>query len=159
MLTSDFYEIFLQHPYINKYYAGTYAANNIPSRLKVSNFLILNTSETIGQHWYTVYRPNRDTLECFDSLGIDSPKKQFIKNNFAKFKAKELLFNTSRVQSLQSTSCGQFVLYFLFQRLHNQDLDFTELLDEIFELSDLTNEQKVKNFIDAIVLKKRNNEF
>jgi len=151
MLTSDFYETFLRHPFMNKYYAGTFAANKIPPRLKVSNFIILNTSETVGQHWYTVYRPNRDTLECFDSLGIDSSKKHFINNNFAKFKAKEVIFNTSRVQSLQSTSCGQFVLYFLFQRLHNQDLDFSELLDEIFELNDAINEQRVETFLKSII--------
>ena len=58
------------------------------------------------------------------------------------------------MQDLSTSTCGEFVLYFLFQRMHNQDLDYETLLNDIFVSNPVTNEQKVKKFFDNIILKK-----
>ena len=81
-------------------------------------------------------------------------KKTFLRENFRAHSTKELLFNTSRVQDLSTSTCGEFVLYFLFQRMHNQDLDFETLLNEIFSSDPVVNEQKVKKYFENIILKK-----
>ena len=156
MITTDFNELILQHPNLNKSFDGVFASDKIPKRIKPLHFFVLNTepSGSIGQHWYAIYRHDRNIIECFDSLGIDEEKKKFLKDNFKSHSVKELLFNTSRVQDLSTSTCGEFVLYFLFQRMHNQDLDYETLLNEIFCTNSVVNEKKVKKFFNSIILKK-----
>ena len=156
MLTKDFYNIILEHPNLNNFFDGVFASDKIPKRLKISHFIVVNTepSGTIGQHWYAVYRHDKDIIECFDSLGIDNSKKTFLQQIFTSHRVRELSFNTSRVQDLNTTTCGEFVLYFLFQRMHNQDLDFETLLNEIFCLEPIKNETKVNTFFNNIILAK-----
>ena len=58
----------------------------------------------------------------------------------------KLVFNVTQVQPNDSISCGEFAVYFLFERLHNLDFSFHELVNELF-VEDLTkNEEKVKSF-------------
>ena len=156
MVTTDFYELILQHPHLNKFFDGVFPSNKVPKKIEVSHFVVLNTdpSGSIGQHWYAIYRHDKYVIECFDSLGIDEAKKKFLTDTFSSHRLKELLFNTSRVQDLSTTMCGEFVLYFLFQRMHNQDLEYDTLLNEIFSYNPVVNEQKVKQFFDTIILKK-----
>ena len=76
-----------------------------------------------------------------------------MKDNFQRHGIKELLFNTSRVQDISTSTCGEFVLYFLFQRMHNLDLDYETLLNEIFCSDPAVNERKVKKYFNSIILK------
>ena len=156
MITRDFYQIILEHPNLNKFFDGVFPSDKIPKRLKISHFIIINTepSKSIGQHWYGVYRHDKDIIECFDSLGIDHSKKTFLRETFGSHRVKELSFNTSRVQDLSTATCGEFVLYFLFQRMFNQDLDFETLLNEIFCSDPVSNEHKVNTFFNNIILRK-----
>ena len=156
MITTDFYELLLQHQNLNHFFDGVFASDKVPKKIKPSHFIVLNTepSGSIGQHWYAIYRHDRFIIECFDSLGIDEGKKTFLRENFRAHSTKELLFNTSRVQDLSTSTCGEFVLYYLFQRMHNQDLDFETLLNEIFSSDPVVNEQKVKKYFENIILKK-----
>ena len=155
MLTPDFYAIIREHRYLNNFFDGVFASDKVPKKLKPCHFIVLNTdpSGTVGQHWYAIYRHDKDVIECFDSLGIDEVKKKFLKENFGRHCVKELLFNTTRVQDLSTSTCGEFVLYFLFQRMHNQDLDYETLLNDIFCSNPVVNEQKVKKIFDSIILK------
>ena len=107
----------------------------------------------IGQHWYAIYRHDKNIYECFDSLGIDEAKKKFLKENFKNHGIKELFYNTSQLQHLETTTCGEFTLYYLFQRLHNQDLDFDTLINDCFSLEPISNEKRVKKFFASIILK------
>ena len=79
MITTDFNELILQHPNLNKSFDGVFASDKIPKRIKPLHFFVLNTepSGSIGQHWYAIYRHDRNIIECFDSLGIDEEKKSF----------------------------------------------------------------------------------
>jgi hypothetical protein len=64
---------------------------------------------------------------------------------------KTLEFNETAFQSDNSDSCGLFVLYFIFERLHNFDLTFKTLLEEIFEESISINEERVAKFCESIL--------
>jgi hypothetical protein len=67
--------------------------------------------------------------------------------NYGKFKGiKTLEVNETAFQSDNSESCGLFVLYFLFERVHNFDLTFKVLLEDIFEENTSLNELKVIEF-------------
>ena len=85
-------------------------------------------------------------MESFDSLGTDNEKKLFLTSSFNHKTIKKIKFNVTQLQSSISDTCGFFVLYFIVNRYHNQDLNFTELLNEIFTQNIEHNETVVKNF-------------
>jgi len=152
MLASEFQNYFNHFHHLNKFFDGIFASDEIPNKLRTNHFVICNTdsSNNPGIHWYCMINSN-NCIECFDSLGIDNEKKQFLttlplitKSNFS-----EVEFNTTQVQASGSSTCGQFVIYFIIQRLHNQDMDFEDLLNEIFSTDPDKNEQKVKAFLNT----------
>ena len=51
------------------------------------------------------------------------------------------------MQNSDSKSCGEFVIYFLINRLHNKDIELEDLLNYIFETSTEKNENIVDQFL------------
>ena len=126
-------------------FLGIFWFDNCPAKLRENSFCIVNRSKRneLGSHWFALVQLN-GTLEVFDSLGSDFKTLQFLrpfKNsvNFA--------FNTSKVQSFSSDTCGGFCLLFICQRLLNFDLTFSDCLNLCFKLNLEENEQKVRNFL------------
>jgi len=115
------------------HFGGIFSSDSIPKNLRNKHFLIVNTDVKSGpgKHWYTVLRLN-DSIECFDSLGIQEDKKVFICNHFSFRGIRSITYNTTQVQPSSSILCGQYVLFFLFERYHNLDLNFDDLVNEIF---------------------------
>lgn len=74
MLSSDFQTLFNEH--MQKLFKGVFSFDTIPKSLKSGHFYICNTasSESPGEHWFAVYRPNQELLEVFDSLGVTEEK-------------------------------------------------------------------------------------
>ena len=97
-------------------------------------------------------RSHKDYIELFDSLGIDEEKHSLI-TNYCKFRTKKIIFNEDQFQDSTSDSCGYFVLYFVFERMHNLDLSFEDLLEDIFNHNHIENEEKVKQFCEEILTK------
>lgn len=149
MLSTQFEDIFSK-THLQSNFKGVFPSDLIPKKIPINNFIICNTdsSSSSGAHWYVVYRIDKSTLEVFDSLGIDTEKRHFLSSKFKLRGIKSLQFNTTPVQSDSSVACGQFCVYFIFQRLHNQDLEFTELLNEIFDADCERNEHKVSAFFN-----------
>jgi len=146
MLTTDFYEIFKSSA-IEKYFDGVYPSDLIPRTLKVNHFIICNIddSNNIGSHWYIVYRHTIKIIECFDSLGVNPEKRQFLAKKFNIGSVTKIKCNVTPVQSQDSENCGLFCLYFIHNRLFNKDLGYSELLNEIF-YSPNDNDAMVKDF-------------
>jgi hypothetical protein len=63
---------------------------------------------------------------------------------------KKLKVNNTTFQSKNTDSCGLFTLYFIFERLHNFDMSFDDILEDIFEINVDSNESKVIKFCDNI---------
>jgi len=148
MQGSEFSHIFERFKHMKELYAGCYSSDNLPRAIKTNNFIIINTSpsESAGKHWFCIYRPHPSKLEVFDSLGIDSDKKNVIINSCTFNGITEIEWNKTIFQSGHSISCGKYVLYFLFERLFNQDISYKDLLEEIFVENIEKNEQKVEEF-------------
>lgn len=148
MLSVEFSEKLEKFPSLKRFYDGTCSSDTIPKSLKKDHFIICNTdlSTGPGQHWYCVLKTENNTLECFDSLGIDHVKKEFLRNNFNFHNIDEIEYNVTSLQPDDSISCGHYVLFFLIQRSHNKDLDFTDFLNEIFTVSKTDNEKVVEQF-------------
>ena len=148
MLSFEFEEKLSHFPNLKKHFVGVFSADTIPSKIKLKSFLVCNTDiqQGSGKHWYCIVKINATTLECFDSLGIDNEKKIFLKSSLHHKNIKKIKFNVTPVQSSISDTCGLFVLYFIINRYHNQDLSFTELVNEIFVKNIEHNENVVKKF-------------
>jgi hypothetical protein len=92
----------------------------------------------------------RNTLEYFDSLGVNENKLNNLKN-YCHFKGiLKIDYNETGFQKEDSESCGLFVLYYVFKRMFNLDLTFEEILNDIFESDNSLNELNVSNFCTEI---------
>jgi len=134
-------------PPFKDHFVGIYSIDTLPSDLKNRTFLIFNSAlhNERGQHWICLCNINKK-IEIFDSLGSSQEKVEAIKK-FCKFKNKrQFKINDTPVQSLNSSSCGLFVLYFAINRFLNADLGFSALLNEIFTDNLDENEQLVDQF-------------
>ena len=150
MIASDFANKLSSFPQIKKHFQGIFSADTLPKSIKKNHFIICNTDifSGAGKHWYTVIKLQNDSLEYFDSLGVDDEKKAFIRNNFNQKGITKVKFNVTQVQASTSSTCGLFVLFFIVNRYHNKDLNFTELLNEMFVKSHSQNEEIVTSFCD-----------
>ena len=67
---------------------------------------------------------------------------------------KKIQYNETAFQADNSESCGLFVIYFIWQRMFNLDLNFDEILEESFFSDKHLNELKVKEFCQNLEDKK-----
>ena len=148
MNSFEFGERLTQFPELKNYFQGVFSADNLPRSIKKNHFIICNTDVLSGngKHWYCVVKIDSSTLECFDSLGVNYEKKKFLAEKFKQRGVSKIKFNVTQVQSSDTATCGLFVLYFLVHRLHNKDLGFTDLLNEIFVASIEENERLIHSF-------------
>jgi len=139
---------FLKQVNFKENFGGIFAADTIPKNLPKNHFIIVNLDpqHLPGSHWIGVVRLN-NLVECFDSLGTTANKQEFIKSKCVFKGVTHLSYNISPVQPLTSHKCGEFVLYYLFERFHNLDLDFDELLNDIFTDELTKNDTTVCEFI------------
>lgn len=132
---------------IKQFCKGIVSIDTIPRRFKNKEFVVINTepSSEQGQHWFCLLKVKTNQYEIFDSLGFDEQKINLFKQ-YVKFPNCTFKFNSTRVQSPSSQSCGLFVIYFIVQRLHNFDLKFEDLLNDVFSDNTEFNENSVTDF-------------
>ncbi|MBM3938369.1 MAG: hypothetical protein FJ333_06915 [Sphingomonadales bacterium] len=131
-----------------KFFGGIFPSDKVPTTLKKNYFWIINTdvSNGPGKHWYCILRLG-SVLECFDSLGVSEAQKCFLCTHFKTKSITHISFNHTQIQPFSSSLCGQYVLFYLFERYHNVDLDFDSLLNECFVECTEKNDEAVKLFI------------
>ena len=141
-------------PILKKHYLGIFAINTLPKFIKFRQFLICNTDRSSGpgKHWFAFLRNSKSTIECFDSLGVNTDKKINLQR-YCNFRGvSEVEFNETIFQSNDSNTCGLFTLYYVIERMHNLDLSFQELLEDIFDdKNHELNEQKVLKFYSNVI--------
>ena len=153
MQGSEFHQYFDQFPFLKKHFVGVFSIDTLPKSLKYRHFCICNTdnSNGSGEHWFCFLRSGKSEIECFDSLGINTLKRDILENSCRFRGIKELTFNETQVQDNNSSTCGYFSIYFLIERMHNLDLLFEDFLDDIF-VEDLSkNEEIVQKFCRNII--------
>jgi hypothetical protein len=102
----------------------------------------------LGIHWFLLIRISKNELECFDSLGVNLERQSQLKaQQFTGIR--QIYFNKNQLQPSDSSSCGQFCLFFIFERLHNLDFSFGELINEILTEEKKTNEKIVTEFYNS----------
>lgn len=153
MESSEFILYFSKFPKILKLFDGTCSIDTVPKRLHVHHFIICNTglANTRGKHWFLLYRPNKNTIECFDSLGNDDSKKTFLLKNCSYSGIEYIKVNLTPLQQSNTDTCGKFCLMFIVERFHNPDLDFEDLLNSTFSDDRKSNEAAVIEFFNTIL--------
>ena len=150
----EFNQYFENFPFLKNQFVGIFAIDTLPKTLKIKKFCICNTdlSSGEGKHWFVLLRSTKKTIECFDSLGITIQKRQILEK-FCKFRGvSELLYNETQFQKDDSDTCGLFALYFIFERMHNLDMSFDNLLEEIFEVENKQqNENSITQFCQNLI--------
>jgi hypothetical protein len=113
----EFQQYFEKFPELNKSFRGIFSIDTLPKYLKYRTFCICNTDTHNGnrKHWICFIKSDKNTIECFDSLGISSDKKDLLKR-YCKFTGKHLTFNLNQFQKLDSITCGLFCVYFIIER-------------------------------------------
>lgn len=139
-------------PSLKPFFKGVYSINTLPKKLKIKNFIFCNTALDfeVGKHWICFVKISSSTVECFNSLGFSQTSN--LLHTYCKFtNVQDLEFNVTSVQKPDSDTCGLFVLYFIIQRMHNLDIPFKNLMNEIFSNDLNKNEDNVTTFINTIV--------
>lgn len=153
---SEFSPIFQQFPSIFSLFKGVYSIDTVPKSLRKFEFLIVNTSVSgsRGVHWFCLFKSERTVLECFDSLGFDQEKKTNLLEACNIRGIQNLKINLTQVQQSTSNTCGKYCIFFILERLHNNDLEFNDFLNIIFTDNCEINENKVNLFFNEMIEKK-----
>jgi hypothetical protein len=117
----EFQSYFEKFPHLHKNFLGVFSIDTLPKRLKYRTFCICNTDthNGSGKHWISFIKSDKETIECFDSLGITKEKKELLLKYCCQFKAKHLHFNLNQFQKSDSITCGLYCVYFIVERLQN----------------------------------------
>lgn len=128
---------------INKHFIGVFPIDDLPvlpSFRPVSFIINLDTSIEPGSHWVCVYYPSYEHAEYVDSYGIQPMSD--IEN--------ELLpiyeYNNTMYQSLYTTVCGQYCLFYLFHRSKMRNMN--AVLSLLDESNTLNSDCIVKEFVN-----------
>lgn len=126
---------------------GVYAADEIPKENHTLPYGFIVNTDPInlpGRHWIACFITDKNILETFDSYG-NSPDmlSPFIKRYMKTFKQTHI--NTKKLQSSETTVCGQYCLFYLICRCRGYTMQ--EIINN-FNNNYHTNDQFVYNFID-----------
>jgi hypothetical protein len=113
----EFHQYFEKFPELKKNFCGIFSIDTLPKHMKYRTFCICNTDthNGTGKHWISFIKTEKSNIECFDSLGISSEKKELLLTH-CHFKAKHLRFNLNQFQKSDSITCGLFCIYFVIER-------------------------------------------
>ena len=119
---------------------GVFARDELPDIASEERpfALVLNTDthDKPGTHWLAIYGPPNGPLELFDSFGL-APSRYGLG-----------LFKHSRLalQSFTSALCGNYCIYFLYLRFHNQSFD--RIINYLKSMH--TPDNWVRNYVDSL---------
>ena len=128
-------------------FRGVYAIDEIKSIKSLSypsSFVInLDPSYKPGSHWVAVYFDKNGVGEYFDSFA-HYPLHEVV--HFLCSHAKGWQYNRMQVQELSTMTCGQFVVFYIYQK--SQGLTLEVILRKYFSAHNkLRNDLLVRNFV------------
>ena len=140
----------LSDPLLMHHCEGFFSPEKIEfCQIKEGNFAIFFWESNFGcvGHWTAIFL-NRGVYEYFDSLGesfVD--KKEFLR---LLLRTHSVISSDIRFQCQSTYSCGNFVLYFVYNRILNLLESYHIFLAKYFSLSCHKNEQTVRQFMEKI---------
>lgn len=149
--TEDLETVLLTDPVVGPQFGGVLAVDQLPKKIPehVRSYVInTDPADKPGTHWVAVYFGKRDdddqgftVAEYFDSYGLPPVDQRII--DFIRKNTDFYYHNDRPLQSLYSTVCGQYCVYYLVKRHRGETLE--GILDR-FTTSKTTNDQAVRSW-------------
>ena len=128
-------------------FLGVFASDRLPSRIPLPCSLIANldTSEEDGSHWVCFHFPTNGLPEYMDSYGIDAL------DSFKRFMNYNYRCNSHVLQNPFSAVCGQYCLYYLYQRtlVSSMDSILANFRKDDYEFNDTLVNEFVDNHFNV----------
>lgn len=121
-------KILKRDPKVSKYFLGCFSANTIPSKPCASRLYpycaVVNTdnSNEPGTHWIAIYVSNSTNIEYFDSFALQP--NEIIQDYLSQFS--NIKHSKVQLQTINSTVCGQYAIYFISNRCYGDSFDKIE---------------------------------
>jgi len=132
---------------------GIYMKDEMPTNLKEGNYIInLENSNQSGSHW-TCFVKDKDDIFYYDSFGVIFPQNQY---EIFKKNADNIYYIDEHDQFLDSTSCGWWVVTFLYfiNNTKGDMLNNMKKFDKKFNNKNRKeNEIELREYIDKIYFK------
>ena len=108
---------------------------------------IVNTADCRrpGKHWLALYFPRVGPAECFDSLGHGPKFYHWRLHRYLMTQGGSYVTNTRRYQQAGTKTCGQFCLYYSFQRCTGRPMQ--QILEDFDGHTLDSNEELVTYFV------------
>ena len=121
MNTKDILDFFVKHKVEN--FIGVFARDQLPSKINWPSSLIVNTDKINerGEHWLAIYFTSNKECCFFDSYGRGP--ELFRLQYFVDHYSNSWEHNKTRLQSLDSSVCGQYCIYFIMMKCRGMQLD------------------------------------
>ena len=146
MNTLQLIQVIEQDPKSKNKFCGVYPSDILPVIQHYPCGIICNTDPHTekGSHWVAMYFPYKGAAEFFDSYGNHPSvyNETFVKilnNNSSRWS-----YNRRCLQSLTSSTCGQFCLYYIMNR--NRSKSMSKIVDS-FSKDTSVNDHRVTVFV------------
>ena len=129
-----------------KEFLGVFPSDKLPKSIQPPAALIANTDPQSkpGKHWVAFFIDHDRSGEYFDSYGQQPCVKSF--QTFLSRNSNNQLHNNQRIQGPLSSVCGQYCIYYIFQRV--KDFPMCEIV-RAFDSQDLVaNDESVTEFVN-----------
>ena len=136
-------------------FRGVFPRDKLPEYVNGdASAYIINTdhSRGSGEHWVAVWFDGQGRAEYFDSFGlppsIHNSVLNFIKRNSVHYSYNQRLF-----QSLLSSACGLYVLYFVLMKSRGARLSRLQQVFDTFRLR--ANDERVRVLVKNMLSRQR----
>ena len=130
-------------------FRGTFSKDILPKSMKSNESLIVNLQDYFsgnGTHWVCIYNDSKsDNVEYFDSFGLVPPNEVI---RYMKTANKNIIYNDTQIQNINSILCGYYCLYYIMQRNKGEKAD--EVLLDFHDKPSAFNENFMKFYMTYI---------
>ena len=130
-------------------YRGTFSKDMLPKTMKKNEATVVNLQGYFagdGTHWVCIYNDEKsDKVKYFDSFGL-VPPNEVIK--YMKTTNKNIIYNDSQIQNMDSILCGYYCIYYIEQRNEGRTAD--EVLLDFHDNPTEFNKKFMKFYLDIL---------
>lgn len=119
-------------------------SDKLRNEININECGIINLDNSLGNgtHWVAYFNnPNNIYVIYFDSYGIIPDQKTI---NFLNKSKKDLLYSTSKLQNMNTATCGHYCIYLLYNLYYGKS--FNDILSDFIPGDDKYNENKIYEF-------------